>query len=75
MNLDDIGRTPIPGSSPGGQDSHYEPAFAQLQAEIDKLSSVTAGGAVDWTRVVDLAGEVLSAMSKVSPPPPIWPWV
>lgn len=64
MNLDDIGRTPIPGSLPGGQDSHYEPAFAQLQAEIDKLSSVTAGGAVDWTRVVDLAGEVLSSLSK-----------
>lgn len=64
MNLDDIGRTPIPGSLPGGQDSHYEPAFAQLQAEIDKLSSVTAGGAVDWTRVVDLAGEVLSTQSK-----------
>ncbi len=64
MNLDDIGRTPIPGASPAGQDSHYEPAFAQLQAEIDKLSSVTAGGAVDWTRVVDLAGEILSGMSK-----------
>lgn len=64
MNLDDIGRTPIPGASPAGQDSHYEPAFGQLQAEIDKLSSVTAGGAVDWTRVVDLAGEILSAMSK-----------
>lgn len=64
MNLDDIGRTPIPGASPAGQDSHYEPAFAQLQAEIDKLSSVTAGGAVDWTRVVDLAGEILSTLSK-----------
>lgn len=64
MNLDDIGRTPIPGASPAGQDSHYESAFAQLQAEIDKLSSVTAGGAVDWVRVVDLAGEVLSTQSK-----------
>lgn len=64
MNLDDIGRTPIPGASPAGQDSHYESAFAQLQAEIDKLSSVTAGGALDWVRVVDLAGEVLSTLSK-----------
>jgi len=64
MNLDDIGRIPIPGASPAGGDAHYEPAFAQLQAEIDKLSSVTAGGAVDWTRVVDLAGEVLSTLSK-----------
>lgn len=64
MNLDDIGRTPIPGPSPAGQDSHYESAFTQLQAEIDKLSSVTAGGVVDWVRVVDLAGEVLSTLSK-----------
>ncbi len=64
MNLDDIGRTPIPGPAPAGQDAHYEPAFNQLQAEIDKLSSVTAGGAVDWTRVVDLSGEVLSTTSK-----------
>ncbi|MBI5520510.1 MAG: type VI secretion system protein TssA [Desulfovibrio sp.] len=64
MNLDDIGRTPIPTPLPAGQDAHYEPAFAQLQAEIDKLSSVTAGGAVDWTRVVDLAGEVLSTLAK-----------
>lgn len=64
MNLDDIGRTPIPGSFPAGQDTHYELAFTQLQSEIDKLTSVTAGGAVDWTRVVDLAGEVLSTTSK-----------
>jgi len=64
MNLDDIGRTPIPGASPVGQDSHYESAFTQLQAEIDKLSSVTAGGAVDWVRVVNLSGEVLSSLSK-----------
>jgi len=64
MNLDDIGRTPIPGPSPVGQDSHYESAFTQLQAEIDKLSSVSAGGAVDWDRVVVLSGEVLSSLSK-----------
>jgi len=64
MNLDDIGRTPISATSPAGGDAHYEPAFVQLQAEIDKLSSVTAAAATDWTRVVDLAGEVLSTLSK-----------
>lgn len=64
MNLDDIGRTPLTGSLPAGQDPHYEPAFVQLQAEIDKLTSVSAGGVVDWVRVVDLAGEVLSVLAK-----------
>lgn len=64
MNLDDIGRTPLSGSLPAGQDPHYEPAFVQLQAEIDKLTSVSAGGVVDWVRVVDLAGEVLSVLAK-----------
>lgn len=64
MNLDDIGRTPIPGVSPTGGDAHYEPAFVQLQGEIDKLSAVTADAPTDWTRVVDLAGEILSTQSK-----------
>jgi len=64
MNLDDIGRTPISATSPAGGDAHYEPAFVQLQGEIDKLSSVTAAAVIDWTRVVDLAGEVLSTLSK-----------
>lgn len=64
MELDDIGRTPIPGGVPAGQDARYEPEFEQLQAEIDKLTSVTAGGAIDWNRVVDLAGQVLSSKAK-----------
>lgn len=64
MNLDDIGRTPIPGASPAGGDAHYEPAFVQLQGEIDKLSAVTVDAPTDWTRVVDLAGEILSTQSK-----------
>ncbi|MHC1753705.1 type VI secretion system protein TssA [Humidesulfovibrio sp.] len=64
MNLDAIGRTPLSGSLPAGQDPHYEPAFVHLQAEIDKLTSVSAGGLVDWVRVVDLAGEVLSVLAK-----------
>lgn len=64
MELDDIGRNPIPGAAPAGQDPRYEPEFEQLQAEIDKLTSVTAGGAIDWNRVVDLAGQVLAAKAK-----------
>ncbi len=64
MELEDVGRTPIPGGPPAGQDARYEPEFEQLQAEIDKISSVTAGGVVDWNRVVDLAGQVLSAKAK-----------
>ncbi|SNR89816.1 type VI secretion system protein VasJ [Humidesulfovibrio mexicanus] len=64
MNLDDIGRAPLPGPARDWQTAQFEPAFVQLKAEIDKLSSITAAGAVDWARVVDLAAEVLSTTAK-----------
>ncbi len=64
MNLDDIGRAPLPGPARDWQTAQFEPAFVQLKAELDKLSSITAAGAVDWSRVVDLAAEVLSTTAK-----------
>jgi len=64
MGLEDVGRTPVPGDTPAGQDARYEPEYEQLQVEIDKLTSVTAGGAVDWNRVVDLGEQVLTSKAK-----------
>jgi len=64
MEISDLGRTPIPGPSPVGQDPRYESEFEQLQGEIEKLSSVSAGGVADWPRIVDLASQVLAAKAK-----------
>ena len=64
MELLDLGRKPVSESSPAGTDARYEPEYDQLQQEIDKLSSATAGGAIDWKRVVKLSSAILFNKSK-----------
>lgn len=64
MNIEELGAKPIPGPDPTGQDARYKPEYAQLQAEIDKLNSVTQIEEVDWQRVVDLAATVLDQKAK-----------
>jgi type VI secretion system protein VasJ len=64
MDLTTLGKEPISPESPAGADARYEPAFEALQAEVDKMSSPTATGGVDWARVRDLSAEVLSTLSK-----------
>ncbi|WP_054031047.1 type VI secretion system protein TssA [Desulfatitalea tepidiphila] len=64
MDLTTLGIVPIPGDHPAGSDVRYEPVFEQLQAEIDKLSSPSASGQVDWARVEEYGIEILSSKSK-----------
>lgn len=64
MNLLDLGRNPIPGDNPAGMDVSFEPEFEALEGELQKMSSPTASGAVDWTRVADLARGILEKKSK-----------
>jgi type VI secretion system protein VasJ len=64
MSYENLVKTPILGSSPAGRDARYEPEFADLQAEIDKLNSVTHVQEVDWKRVVNLAGIILETKAK-----------
>ncbi len=64
MNLSEIGFTPIPGSCPAGREARYDPVYEQLQAEIDKLTSVTQAEEVDWGHVVDLATDIIENKSK-----------
>ena len=64
MELTDLGKTPISEDSPTGSDVRYEPEFEELQAEIDKLSSVTAEGGPDWKKVVGLSSQILEQKSK-----------
>ncbi|WP_045218993.1 TssA family type VI secretion system protein [Desulfonatronum thioautotrophicum] len=64
MDLKSLGQEPIPGTSPAGQDARYDPEYDRLQAEIDKLNSVTNLAEVSWKRVVETASSILATKSK-----------
>lgn len=64
MDFTTLGKTPIRPDAPCGAEARYEPEYELVQAEIDKLSSPTASGQVDWQRVVDNAALVLQNKSK-----------
>jgi len=64
MNLLILGKEPINPDKPCGIDVRYEPEFEELQAEIDKLSSPSAAGGVDWAKVSKLAASILEQKSK-----------
>ena len=64
MDLPELGSAPIEEKTPTGSDVRYEPEFEELQAEIDKLSSVTAQGGPDWKKVVNLSSIILEKKSK-----------
>lgn len=58
-----LGRDPVPGPDPAGENIRYDEAFTRLEDEIGKMQSA-GPTAVDWARVVDMASEVLSNRSK-----------
>lgn len=64
MDLLLLGKEPIRADQPAGVDVRYDPAFEELQNEIDKLSSPVAAGTIDWGKVVRLASEILAQKSK-----------
>ena len=64
MDIMELGKQPIPGDTPAGQDVRSDPLFDALTAEIDKLSSATFSGSIDWGKVTALAREILQEKSK-----------
>ncbi|OEU65439.1 MAG: type VI secretion system ImpA domain-containing protein [Desulfovibrio sp. S3730MH75] len=64
MDLITLGKEPISGAKPAGDDARYEPEYDELQQQVDKLTSVTAGGVIDWKQVVKLCSVILSSKSK-----------
>lgn len=64
MDLMELGKTPIPGGSPAGQDVRADVAFEAMTAEIDKLSSPTFSGTIEWNKVVTQGYEILETKSK-----------
>jgi type VI secretion system protein VasJ len=64
MDLLSLGKEPISAENPTGTDVRYDPEFEDLQAEIDKLSSPTSSGSVDWKKIVKLSSGILEGKSK-----------
>ncbi len=65
MDFLSLGSDPVGPDSPAGSDVRYEPAFEELQAEIDKLSLPSAATeGVDWEKVSDLAASILADQAK-----------
>ena len=64
MDLASIGKEPVRTDLPAGSDIRYDPVFEELQAEVDKLSSPMASGALDWSRVETLSSDILANKSK-----------
>ena len=60
----DIGKAPISESSPTGQDVRNDPDFEALSREIEKMSSPTLSGTMDWNRVLQLSEDILTNKSK-----------
>ena len=64
MELLSLGKDPIQPDQPTGSDVRYEPEFEELQAEIDKLSSPSSSGGIEWKKVNTLSALILAEKSK-----------
>jgi len=64
MDFLELGKHPITGANPAGDDARYEPEYDALQQQIDKLSSATAGGDIDWKSIAALSRTLLSEKAK-----------
>ena len=64
MDLSSLGKEPVSAERPCGSDVRYDPAFEELQAEVDRLSSPTASGSVNWEKIVRFASDILAHKSK-----------
>ncbi len=62
--LVDVFSAPVSAAAPAGTSVRYDPEFDALKAEIDKLSSPSSAGDVDWRRVVETASSITKSKSK-----------
>jgi type VI secretion system protein VasJ len=64
MDISLVGRQPINAEKPTGSDIRYDPAFDELQTEVDKLTSPALAGSVNWEKVCRFASDILMHKSK-----------
>ncbi|MBN2319758.1 MAG: type VI secretion system protein TssA [Acidobacteria bacterium] len=58
-----IGTEPVNAENPVGESVRYDPEFERLQAEMQKLESLS-GDPINWKEVVALSKEILKNKSK-----------
>jgi type VI secretion system protein VasJ len=58
-----LGRDPISPTAPAGEPIRYHESFEKLQAQMDRVGSLS-GEPVDWPKVVDLSSEILKSRCK-----------
>jgi type VI secretion system protein VasJ len=64
LHLSTLGSEPISEDRPTGADARYDPAYDELQTEVDKLSAPAAATPVNWEKVSLLATDILTNTSK-----------
>lgn len=64
ISFEALGSCPVPGETPAGDDARYEPEYAAVLEEIEKLSFSGQGAAVSWSAVEKNAVLILSEKSK-----------
>lgn len=64
ISYKELGSSPVPGSTPAGDDARYEAEYAAVLEEIEKLSFSGQGDAISWPVVEKNAEIILSQKSK-----------
>lgn len=64
MDLKELGKTPVAGDTPAGSDIRSEEIYETLSAEIEKMSSPSSAGGIDWQKVLDISIDILQNYSK-----------
>ncbi|MBQ4133678.1 MAG: type VI secretion system protein TssA [Desulfovibrionaceae bacterium] len=64
LSFETLGSTPVPGGEPAGEDARYEPEYAYILEEIEKLSFSGDGAPVSWSAIEKNAALILSEKSK-----------
>jgi type VI secretion system protein VasJ len=59
-----LGSSPVPGETPAGDDARYEPEYAAVLEEIEKLSFSGQREVVSWPNVEQNAVTILAEKSK-----------
>ncbi len=64
MDRRELGKKPISEQLPTGREVRSDTEFEQLAREIEKMSSPTLSGNLDWQRILRLSEEILEKKSK-----------
>ena len=64
LAFETLGSCPVPGGTPAGEDARYEPEYAYVLEEIEKLSFSGDGAPVSWQSIEKNAVLILSEKSK-----------